>query len=161
YSGVTIGRDVLRRSRTLDAALRQTPGVSLFRRSASDTANATIQGVSLRAIAPSGAGRALVTLDGTPQNDPFGGWVIWSSLPPEALDSALVVRGAGAGAYGAGALTGVVALKERAVGQGLAALEVSAGERRSYRGAVAGGAGPMLITASAEESRGFAPVRGP
>src|SRR5262249_16665745 len=58
-------------------------------------------------------GRALVTLDGVPQNDPFGGWVIWSSLSPEIVSGAEVVKGAGAGPYGAGALTGVVALFER------------------------------------------------
>jgi len=65
----------------LDDALKRSPGVSLFRRTGSDAANPTIQGLSLRSIAPSGAGRALVTLDGAPQNDPFGGWVIWSALP--------------------------------------------------------------------------------
>ena len=81
----------------LDAALKRAPGVSLFRRTGSDAANPTIQGISLRGVAPSGAGRALVTLDGAPQNDPFGGWVIWSALPPESLESVTIVRGAGAG----------------------------------------------------------------
>ena len=52
-----------------------------------------------------------MTLDGVPQNDPFGGWVIWTGLPPETIASAAVVRGAGSGPYGAGALTGVVALR--------------------------------------------------
>jgi hypothetical protein len=66
----------------LDEALKAAPGVSLFRRSSSLAANPTTQGLSLRSIAPSGAGRALVTLDGVPQNDPFGGWVIWTQLPP-------------------------------------------------------------------------------
>ena len=75
----------------LDAALKRQPGVSLFRRTGSDAANPTIQGVSLRGVAPSGAGRALVTLDGVPQNDPFGGWVIWTSLPTEAIEGASVV----------------------------------------------------------------------
>ena len=72
----------------LDEALKQVPGASLFRRTSSLSANPTSQGLSLRAIAPSGAGRALVTLDGVPQNDPFGGWVIWSALPPEGLSGA-------------------------------------------------------------------------
>ncbi|HKR87516.1 MAG TPA: TonB-dependent receptor, partial [Phenylobacterium sp.] len=119
------------------------------------------QGLSLRAIAPSGAGRALVTLDGAPQNDPFGGWVIWSSLPPEGLAGAAVVRGAGAGPYGAGALTGVVALQERPTGGGLQALDISAGERSSWRGAVAIGGPGILITASGESSNGYTPVRPP
>ena len=96
----------------LDQALQQAPGVSLFRRTSSAAANPTTQGMSLRSIAPSGAGRALVTLDGVPQNDPFGGWVIWTSLPSEEIEGASIVRGAGAGPYGAGALTGVVALRK-------------------------------------------------
>ena len=143
----------------LDAALKRAPGVSLFRRTGSDAANPTIQGVSLRGIAPSGAGRALVTLDGAPQNDPFGGWVIWSSLPPEGLESVTIVRGAGAGAYGAGALTGVIALQERGATGGLSALDVSAGERGELRGAAAFGTRGLLITAAAEHSDGYVPVR--
>src|SRR6202000_2477152 len=103
-----------------DTALAQVPALSLFRRDSSLSANPTTQGVSLRSIAPSGAGRALVALDGVPQNDAFGGWVIWSSLPGEDIGGAQVVRGAGAGPYGAGALTGVIALDE-ARGDGLVA----------------------------------------
>src|SRR5918912_1321276 len=109
----------------LDEALKQAPGLSLFRRTGSAAANPTTQGISLRSIAPSGAGRTLVTLDGAPQNDPFGGWVIWSALPPEGLDGVTIVRGAGAGPYGAGALTGVVALQERGAGNGLPAVDLS------------------------------------
>ena len=77
----------------LDQALSQAPGVSLFRRNSSLPAHPTTQGISLRSIAPSGAGRALVTLDGVPQNDPFGGWVIWAALPPELIDRITIVRG--------------------------------------------------------------------
>ena len=95
-----------------DDALATAPGFSLFRRTSSLGANPTTQGVSLRGIAGSGASRALVTLDGVPQNDPFGGWVIWTGLPAEAISGATLVRGAGAGPYGAGALTGVVALQQ-------------------------------------------------
>src|SRR5713226_9156501 len=54
---------------TLDDALRQTPGFSLFRRSGSRTANPTAQGISLRGLGASGASRALVLADGTPLND--------------------------------------------------------------------------------------------
>ncbi|MFD1192934.1 TonB-dependent receptor, partial [Phenylobacterium conjunctum] len=144
----------------LDAALKQAPGVSLFRRTGSEAANPTIQGLSLRGVAPSGAGRALVTLDGAPVNDPFGGWVIWSALPSEGLESATLVRGAGAGPYGAGALTGVVALEERAGRDGLQALDVSAGERGSARGVAAFGTRQLLVTLGAETSDGYVPVRG-
>ncbi|MGC3971911.1 MAG: Plug domain-containing protein [Pirellulales bacterium] len=113
FSAVQIDAEALKGEPRLDEALKTAPGVSLFRRTGSGAANPTTQGLSLRAIAPSGAGRALVTLDGAPQNDPFGGWVIWSGLPSEGIEGATVVRGAGAGPYGAGALTGVVALRER------------------------------------------------
>lgn len=145
----------------LDEALTAVPGVSLFRRTSSEGANPTTQGVSLREIAPSGAGRALVTLDGAPQNDPFGGWVIWSALPPEAIDAVDLVRGGGAGPYGAGALTGVVALQSLE-GSALRA-EGSAGGRGQRRAAVAqaGRAGDLdiLASATAEHSDGWTPVR--
>ena len=161
FSAVQLGPEQLRETPRLDEALKRTPGVSLFRRTGSGAANPTTQGLSLRAIAPSGAGRALVTLDGAPQNDPFGGWVIWSALPAEGLEGASIVRGAGSGPYGAGALTGVVALRERGTVDGLAAFDVSAGERGSYRGvAVAGGPG-LLATAALSSSNGYYAVRGP
>jgi iron complex outermembrane recepter protein len=120
FSVVMLASDDIRNVTELDTALEQVPGLSLFRRDSSLSANPTTQGVSLRSVAPSGAGRALVTLDGVPQNDPFGGWVIWSSLPVEDIAAAEIVRGAGAGPYGAGALTGVVALAESR-GDGLVA----------------------------------------
>ncbi|HEY0299963.1 MAG TPA: Plug domain-containing protein, partial [Rhizomicrobium sp.] len=94
FSVATLDAADIRSATELDHALSQVPGLSLFRRDSSLSANPTTQGVSLRSIAPSGAGRALVTLDGVPQNDPFGGWVIWSSLPNEAIGSAEIVRGA-------------------------------------------------------------------
>jgi outer membrane receptor protein involved in Fe transport len=110
FSRVDLTGDDLAGGASLDQTLKQSAQAALFRRSSSLTANPTVQGMSLRAIAPSGAGRALVTLDGIPQNDPFGGWVIWAGIPSQGLASAHVVRGAGGGAYGAGALTGVVDL---------------------------------------------------
>lgn len=160
FSAVRIAPEVLRAEPRLDEALKSVPGASLFRRTGSGAANPTTQGLSLRAIAPSGAGRALVTLDGAPQNDPFGGWVIWSGLPSEGIESATVVRGAGAGPYGAGALTGVVALEERATPQGLATFDVSAGERGSYRAAVVAGGPGVLVTAAGSRTDGYYAVRG-
>src|SRR6185437_7222602 len=79
---------------------------------------------------------------------------------PEGLEGATIVRGAGAGPYGAGALTGVINLQERGAREGLGAFDVSAGERSSYRGAVSGGTPSMLVTASAETTNGYTPVRG-
>jgi vitamin B12 transporter len=160
FSAVQVGQDILKTEPRLDEALKSAPGVSLFRRTSSGAANPTTQGLSLRAIAPSGAGRALVTLDGAPQNDPFGGWVIWSGLPSEGLEGATVVRGAGAGPYGAGALTGVVSLQERATPNGIAAAEVSAGERDSFRAALAAGVPGVLLSAAGSRTAGYYAVRG-
>ncbi len=161
FSVVRIDPERLNEARRVDEALREAPGVSLFRRTSSLSANPTTQGLSLRAIAPSGAGRALVTLDGVPLNDPFGGWVIWSQLPPEALAGATIVRGAGAGPYGAGALTGVVELQERDAGW---AASLAGGELGSERasGAASLPVGTARVTASAaaETFDGYVPVRG-
>jgi outer membrane receptor protein involved in Fe transport len=163
FSVVRLDERVLDRATRLDEALATVPAVSLFRRTSSLGANPTTQGVSLRAIAPSGAGRTLVTLDGEPLNDPFGGWVIWSQLAPESLESLDIVRGAGAGPYGAGALTGVIALRERD-GEG-GVLDASAGESGGRRLAAAATLvhGRVALTGSAmhDRSDGYVPVRGP
>ena len=117
YSTTLLDERQLRISPQLDTALRQVAGLSLFRRNSSLSTNQTGQAVSLRSIGASGAGRALVTLDGVPQNDPFGQWVIWSSLPAEDIQAAEIVRGAGAGPYGAGALTGASAVVDAEGGE--------------------------------------------
>ncbi len=94
----------------LDEILQQVPGFGLFRRQSSRASHPTTQGVTLRGLGPSGAGRTLILLDGVPQNDPFGGWIDWSRLSPDALDSLTVTRGGGAGAWGNSAMAGVVRL---------------------------------------------------
>ena len=93
---------------TVDDALRQVPGFSLFRRSGSRVANPTTQGASLRGVGPSGASRTLILTDGVPLNDPFGGWVYWSRIPRAALDRLEVVEGGASELYGSAALGGVV-----------------------------------------------------
>jgi len=161
FSVIRLDAGDLRDQQRLDEALRSVPAVSLFRRTTSLSANPTTQGISLRAIAPSGAGRTLVTLDGVPLNDPFGGWVIWSQVPTESLSGLDIVRGAGAGPWGAGALTGVIQLRER---DGGGVLDASLGERGAARLAGSGGAdlGPLRLVASGlyETSDGYVPVRG-
>jgi outer membrane receptor protein involved in Fe transport len=161
FSVIRLDARDLRDQQRLDEALAAVPAVSLFRRTSSLAANPTTQGISLRAIAPSGAGRTLVTLDGVPQNDPFGGWVIWSQVPTESLSGLDIVRGSGAGPYGAGALTGVIQLRER---DGGGALDASVAQRGGARLAGSGGAdlGPVRFVASGlyETSDGYVPVRG-
>ena len=162
FSVVQVNRVALQTQPRLDEALEEVPGLSLFRRSSSLSANPTVEGISLREIGPTGAGRALVTLDGVPQGDPFGGWVIWSGLPSDAIQSVDVVRGAGAGPYGAGALTGTVALKERQLQPGDWAADGEAGGigyvRGSAVGDVAAGPGDLFLSTSGEHSNGWIPV---
>src|SRR3984957_2620167 len=162
FSIVKVDPEVLRISDRLDDALASVPGFTLFRRTSSLGANPTTQGVSLRGIAGSGASRALVTLDGVPQNDPFGGWVIWTGLPTEAISGATLVRGAGAGPYGAGALTGVVALQQPAHIDGGFQGEVEGGSLGYARAAGIGevdlGRSRLFLDASGETSDGWIPV---
>ncbi len=93
---------------TLDDALRQVPGFSLFRRTGSRAANPTAQGASLRGIGPSGASRTLVLIDGIPLNDAFGGWVYWSRVPHVGMERVELMEGGASDLYGSGALAGVI-----------------------------------------------------
>lgn len=112
YSTEVLGREDLLREgpNRLDAILRQSAGFQTFRRSDSRTTHPTSQGATLRALGGNAAGRALVLLDGVPQEDPFGGWVPWAALSAERLSFARITRGGGAGAFGAGALAGTIEL---------------------------------------------------
>jgi len=161
YSALPIDPAILEQSLRLDRALAVAPAANLFRRNDSGAANPTVQGLSLRAIGPSGAGRALVTLDGAPQHDAFGGWVIWGGLPPELISRANIIRGAGAGPYGAGALTGVVDLTERT--EPGFALRTEYGERDYLRLGAVGVAGDenlsALLAATVEHDDGWIPTR--
>jgi outer membrane receptor protein involved in Fe transport len=165
FSVIDIDQAQLSDANRLDAALEeQVPGLSLFRRTSSLSANPTTQGVSLRDIAPSGAGRALVLLDGIPMNDPFGNWVIWGALPYEDIASAEIVRGAGAGPYGSGALTGTINLDERSDIDGVSEADGSAGNLGTYRVGASGGTDVdgvnLFASASGEHSDGWIPVDG-
>jgi vitamin B12 transporter len=169
FSIVDLDSVQLSDSDRLDAALEQVPGLSLFRRTTSQSSNPTTQGVSLRDIAPSGAGRALVLLDGVPMNDPFGNWVIWGALPREDVAGAEIARGAGAGPYGAGALTGTISLDERSDTIGVSQADASVGSLGTYRAGASGGAEidgvDLFASAAGERSNGWIPVsaeqRGP
>jgi outer membrane receptor protein involved in Fe transport len=93
---------------TIDDTLRQVPGFSLFRRSGSRTSNPTTQGVSLRGVGASGAGRSSVLFDNIPLNDSFGGWVQWSRIPPISVERIEVLRGGASSLYGNDSLSGTV-----------------------------------------------------
>lgn len=160
FSTVDAGADDLRGAPDLDTALKRAAQAGLFRRSSSSTANPTVQGVGLRALAPSGAGRALVTLDGVPQNDPFGNWVIWTAMPQMALSHAHVVRGAGGGAYGAGALTGVIDLDLTPPQALTPYVRVEGGEHGNGRLDAGGALGDLAVYGMTQSLHGDAPVRG-
>ncbi|NVJ97029.1 MAG: TonB-dependent receptor [Alphaproteobacteria bacterium] len=92
----------------IDTLLSSEPGLTLFRRANSETAHPTTQGLSMRGVGANGAGRVLVTLDGIPQNDPFGGWVYWSALPAANVYNVNIRKGGSPGTYGVQALAGTV-----------------------------------------------------
>lgn len=158
FAVVTVDAETISTATRVDEALTLVPGVQLFRRNSSVAANPTTQGMTVRAIAGSGAGRALVTLDGVPQNDPFGGWVLWSGLPSAGIEGALVVRGAGAGPYGAGALTGTVQLQERTRVSPGGEYEIWGGERGLVGGQAVFATGDVIVVGSAQQSDGWIPV---
>jgi len=112
---------------TVDDALHQVPGFTLFRRSGSRTANPTSQGASLRGVGDSGASRALVLYDGVPLNDPFGGWVYWGRAPREAISSIEVLSGSASSLYGSGALGGTINLRPLQPERSLLSAEISGG----------------------------------
>ena len=97
----------------LDDRLRDIPGFSLFKRASSVVANPTTQGVSLRGIGSSGASRTLVLWDSIPANDVFGGWVYWTQLIPDEMQTVEVSRGASTSIFGDRAMSGVIGLFSR------------------------------------------------
>src|SRR6266516_4509148 len=118
---------------TIDDALRQVPGFTLFRRTGSRVANPTSQGVSLRGVGGSGASRALVLDDGVPLNDPFGGWIFWGRVPRASLERIEVLRGGASDVYGSGAMSGVVQFIRRKDDM---AIDLDAGSQRTATGSL-------------------------
>lgn len=147
----------------IENALRNIPGLQQFRRSDSRSANPTSQGVTLRGLGGNAASRALLTLDGVPQADPFGGWVSFPGFDALAIDTIRVRRGGGSGSDGAGALAGNIALTSIGVG------EVSRyngalryGSRDSIEGNVTAqqrlGTGGLTFSAQYARGDGFIPI---
>ena len=94
----------------IENRLRDEAGIVQFRRSDGRSAHPTSQGVTLRGLGGNASSRALVTLDGVPQADPFGGWVPWSAYDAINVGGIVVSRGGGSGAGGPGALAGTIGL---------------------------------------------------
>lgn len=116
---------------TLDDALRQVPGFSLFRRNSSRTANPTTLGVSLRGLGANGASRVLVLEDGIPLNDPFGSWVYWDRVPSASVSTVEVAQEGASSLYGSEALGGVIQFLSRPAVPGGVTLETSFGNQNT------------------------------
>ena len=97
----------------LDGALARAPSFSLFRRSSSLASHPTTHGVSLRGIGASGASRTLVLVDGVPENDGFGNWVHWSTLPLLQIERVELTGSGLSTLYGSSALAGAIAVVTR------------------------------------------------
>ncbi len=113
YDVVTIPRDRLAgdASHRLEDVLRDAAGFAQYRRADTRSANPTSEGATLRGLGGNASSRALVLLDGVPQQDPFGGWVAWTALDPRRLGLVTITRGGGSGGTGPGALAGTIALE--------------------------------------------------
>lgn len=116
---------------TLDDALRQVPGFSLFRRSSSRVANPTTMGVSMRGLGASGPSRILVLQDGIPLNDPFGSWVYWDRVANVSVADVEVAQGGASSLYGSSALGGVVQFISRPAQPAALSLETSYGNQNT------------------------------
>jgi outer membrane receptor protein involved in Fe transport len=142
---------------TLDDALRQVAGFTLFRRAGSRVANPTTQGVSLRGVGASGASRALVLDDGVPLNDPFGGWIYWGRVPRAALERVEVLRGGGSDLYGSSAMGGVIQFVRRRTA-GLM-VEASAGSAKTATTSLFAGTDGFHLAADFLTTAGYVLVR--
>jgi len=142
---------------TLDDALRQVAGFTLFRRAGSRVANPTTQGVSLRGVGASGASRALVLDDGVPLNDPFGGWIYWGRVPRAALERVEVLRGGGSDLYGSSAMGGVLQFVRRRT-PGLK-VEASAGSAKTATTSLFAGTDGFHLAADFLTTAGYVLVR--
>ncbi len=95
----------------IEDVLSSVAGFQQFRRSDSRSSNPSAQGVTLRALGGNASSRALMVLDGVPMADPFFGYIPYSALVPDRLDSIRVTRGGGSGAFGSGAVAGTIELE--------------------------------------------------
>jgi len=142
----------------VDQQLKSIPGIGLFRRADSYTAHPTTQGLSMRGVGANGAGRVLVTLDGVPLNDPFGGWIYWSALGADTVSEIQVLRGGGSGAFGAQALAGALDMRSKRAGIGGNVVSAWLGSRGSYnvsgRAAFQSGDTGFTLTAGRFETDG-------
>lgn len=140
--------------------LRDEAGIVQFRRSDGRSAHPTSQGITLRGLGGNASARALVTLDGVPQADPFGGWVAWSAYDAINLGGIIVARGGGSGADGPGALAGTVGLYSEMTDGAEASLAYGSRDSWDASASIGGEVGSGHIAVDGRYSRGdgFVPV---
>ena len=167
---VTLDRSAIERSASgrLEEVLRDVAGLTSFRRSDSRSAHPTSQGLTLRGLGGNAASRVGLTLDGVPQDDPFGGWIAFAALDPHAIDRIRITRGSSG--VDAGALAGTIEIDSRAHGQGdpLDA-SLAVGSRQSLEARALAGLhwaqGFATVSGSFSRGDGFVPIvendRGP
>ncbi|MBU0823851.1 MAG: TonB-dependent receptor [Alphaproteobacteria bacterium] len=140
--------------------LRDEAGIVQFRRSDGRSAHPTSQGVTLRGLGGNASSRALVTLDGIPQADPFGGWVAWSAYDAINLGGMVVARGGGSGVDGPGALAGTIGLYSTMTDGGEASLAY--GSRDGWDASASAGRnignGQVAVDGRYSRGDGFIPV---
>lgn len=163
YDVAVVDRDriVATASGRIEDVLRDVAGLTQFRRSDARSANATSQGATLRGLGGNASSRALLVLDGVPQSDPFGGWIVWPAYAPERLGSVRVTRGGGSGVYGSGALAGTIEMESIGAGEGLSG-GLAYGSRDSLDASsmVSGklGQGFAFLSATYARGDGFIPI---
>src|SRR5581483_9828089 len=93
-------------AQSLDAALRDMPGVDR------DRSNAPFTNYGQLRLSFTGAGqdRGTLLVDGVPAQDGFGGQVDWNAFPAATISRAELLRGPGSALYGSGAIGGALSL---------------------------------------------------
>lgn len=144
----------------IENRLRDEAGIVQFRRSDGRSAHPTSQGVTLRGLGGNASARALVTLDGVPQADPFGGWVPWSAYDAINLGGIVIARGGGSGADGPGALAGTIGLYSTMTDGVTASAAYGSRDSWDASASVGGklGGGQVAVDGRYSRGDGFVPV---
>lgn len=116
-------------TRTLDDTLRSVVGLNLPLGN-SNLIQPTTNNVSMRGL---GGNRALILLDGIPQNDGVAGYIHWNKMPLETVERVEVARGAASSLFGNYAMGGVVNVLTRPLEPGQVAADASYGSFNTTR----------------------------
>ncbi len=114
--------------------VRSVPGMYNFRHYGLQT-NGIVSPLKMRGV---GNNRALILVDGVPQNDNFNNaiaWVAWGHIPKETIERIEIVRGPTSAMYGSEGLGGVVhIITKKPKSQRQTSLNVTAGTGDTYSG---------------------------